>query len=269
MLKSELLTDHREIAVEGAHLFRNFINNEQESALLRSLTDDLSNLRMRGQQLEAFYGKIYASKTQREYGVNDRTREGNYEVRRNRTPKELLNIHDYLNNRGLRVGQSNVNYYTAGKQLAPHLDDAGIRFRYHSWVATLSLASEAEITFRASPKREAAIEHRVMLPPRSLLILTPRSLYCLYHGIEANTGIKKKPVHESLKDFDPSQHVEGAFSGEIMRVSVNMRGVVRKTWETGLTTCPSEQRATAENFEANRIGLRDFQTPTMWEPYQG
>jgi alkylated DNA repair dioxygenase AlkB len=155
--------------VEGLELHPDFIDKNQESALLNHINSSewLTELSRRVQH----YGYKY-----------------DYRARKIDSSFFLGKLPDWLNEIALKIYHSNIidfipdqviiNEYESGQGIAPHIDCAPC---FGDTIVSLSLGSACIINFERKPRSKEKVG--ILVEPRALLVMKHESRYNWYHGI--------------------------------------------------------------------------------------
>ena len=158
--------------IPGLRLIESFISETEEGELLRQLGDDgpwetEPSVQCRRVQ---HYGYRYHVNTK--------------EVSEARPFSELpqiarslgARIGEHVESLGQGPNQVTVNEYRPGQSIVMHSDHPALG----PWIATLSTGAEARMRLRRAGERE---ERDILIPARSLTVLTGTARYLYRHGI--------------------------------------------------------------------------------------
>lgn len=192
--------------IPGLFIFPNFITEEEEAAILRELDGDGG-------------GSDQAWSTERHTGIHRQKRWGvDHDLwsRALRPPKHALP--DFMRTvllprlrtiawcmKDCVPNEVNAIEYrrAGGHSLAPHVDD---RRKHREAIANLSLAGDCRMTYRKTPQKLRSGEeaddrsHGVLLPRRTLQVLTGPARYDYSHGIAHADLLSERRVSVTMRE---------------------------------------------------------------------
>ncbi|EFN89740.1 Alkylated DNA repair protein alkB-like protein 8 [Harpegnathos saltator] len=205
----------------GLTLIENFITKDQEESLLKTLNWDnceSSSLQLKHRQVKHFGYEF-------QYGTNI----VNLEKPIAPIPQDYKFLQTLFDKHGHKYmyDQLTINKYLPGQGIPPHVDTHSV---FEDTILSLSLGSLCVMNFRRTDRK---ID--VLLPARSLLIMTGEARYAWTHGIS--------PRHNDVIDTENGSTTQKRGT----RVSFTFRKVRR----AGDCNCDFEEHCDSKRWDAS------------------